>query len=324
MQSSIAVYILAAIGFFTLTNLLLSTVRLLRLYTLSRSALARYISASPTNPSWALVTGASDGIGRAFAFELCRRGANVLLHGRNAAKLEAVAAELTAAYPSRTVATAVVDAAKHDGASDTALAALVQQASNLPGGGRLRILVNNVGGAGALIGKGITHRLCDTSLAEVDVQINVNARFPARLTTALLPVLTSAESAPALVMNISSVAGEFALPYQVVYCATKAFNLGFSGALRAEMSIEGKDVEVLGLVVGSVNTPGAPRKVQNVSGVMEAGRFAREALDRVGCGRERISVGWMHWGQKVMMGVAPEAAIWKAMKQMWEGERKSK
>jgi 17beta-estradiol 17-dehydrogenase / very-long-chain 3-oxoacyl-CoA reductase len=324
MQTAPAYYVLAAIGAFALLRQVLSAARLLYLYSLSRSGLTRYISVSPANPSWAIVTGASDGIGRAFAFELCRRGANVLLHGRNAAKLAAVASDLRAAYPSRTIATAVVDASKHDAASDAALDALVQQASNLPDSGRLRILINNVGGANALIGRGITHRLADTSLAEVDVQINVNARFPARLTTALLPVLTSRESAPALVINVSSVAGEFALPYEVVYCATKAFNLGFSGALRAEMSTEGKDVEVLGLVVGSVDTQGAPGRTQNVPWVMETVNFARLALDRVGCGREKITVGWAHWSQRTMMGVPPEGVIWKSMKEMWEGERRSK
>ncbi|CAF4357717.1 unnamed protein product, partial [Adineta steineri] len=55
-----------------------------------RSSLMQYHS----DTIWALVTGASDGIGKAIALELSSRGFKVILHGRNRTKLEAVAKEL--------------------------------------------------------------------------------------------------------------------------------------------------------------------------------------------------------------------------------------
>lgn len=90
--------------------------------------------------SWALVTGASDGIGRGFADELLERGFNVLLHGRNAAKLQNIQAELARTHPKRSVDIVVADASKNG----DAYKAVTDKVKALPG--KLVILVNNVGG----------------------------------------------------------------------------------------------------------------------------------------------------------------------------------
>ena len=65
------------------------------------STLQRYCHSQ--TGSWALVTGATDGIGKAFADELLGRGFNVLLHGRNSEKLERVRKEMAAKFPKRSV-----------------------------------------------------------------------------------------------------------------------------------------------------------------------------------------------------------------------------
>jgi 17beta-estradiol 17-dehydrogenase / very-long-chain 3-oxoacyl-CoA reductase len=77
------------------------------------SQLHRY--ARSGNGAWALVTGASDGIGLAFVHELLNRDFNVLLHGRNKSKLEKLKAELAKQYPKRSVEIAVADASQYDG-----------------------------------------------------------------------------------------------------------------------------------------------------------------------------------------------------------------
>ena len=87
--------------------------------------------------SWALVTGASDGIGQAFAAELLNRGFNVLLHGRNQSKLERVKAELQALH-SKQVDIVVADAS----GQDDNYKIVTRKVEQLPG--RLTMLVNNV------------------------------------------------------------------------------------------------------------------------------------------------------------------------------------
>merc|ERR1719183_2613607 len=73
---------------------------------------------------WAVVTGATDGIGRALCFEFARKGLDVVLISRTASKLDAVAAELRAKYPKREIASVAVDfSGGFDGAKRATVAA---------------------------------------------------------------------------------------------------------------------------------------------------------------------------------------------------------
>jgi 17beta-estradiol 17-dehydrogenase / very-long-chain 3-oxoacyl-CoA reductase len=321
MTSPLVLKSLAAFGAFAVARLTYSAAyRFYQLF-VRRSTFSRYISKDPNHQSWALVTGASDGIGKAFAQELCARGANVILHGRNEAKLRRVKEELVVAYPNRSIEIAVADASKYN--SKDAIAKIVHLINSLPGG-RLSVVVNNVGGANSLIGHGVFHRLEDTTLDEVDKLINVNARFPALLTTALLPMLISPENGPALIFNVGSVAGVTDLPYTLVYSATKAFNLSFSASLTAEMKTEGHDIEVLGLVVCSVDTPGAPKESQNAPGCIEPNELAVSALNSVGCGESIIASHWIHWVIVAGLGLAPKSMMLSKMRENWLAEKKAK
>jgi 17beta-estradiol 17-dehydrogenase / very-long-chain 3-oxoacyl-CoA reductase len=87
---------------------------------------------------WAVVTGATDGIGKAMAFELARKGQSVLLIGRSAEKLEACKGELSAKFPHVQVKTEVVDFARF---SQKDVARMTEVFSSLEVG----VLVNNVG-----------------------------------------------------------------------------------------------------------------------------------------------------------------------------------
>lgn len=104
---------------FRLVTSIIGTLVVLSL--LIRAALLTISSLRPSNlpiychsesGSWALVTGASDGIGRAFSAELLSRGFNVLLHGRNKEKLERVKRELLELHPKRAIEIVVADASK--------------------------------------------------------------------------------------------------------------------------------------------------------------------------------------------------------------------
>jgi short-subunit dehydrogenase len=247
------------------------------------SSLPRYLSRDEESESWAFVSGASDGIGLGFAHELCKRGFNVFLHGRNREKLIRIQDELRTLYPSRKTEIVVYDASQITEGIDEAIVSVV-------GEKRLTVLVNNVGGM-PMIKPSPYLKLHDFSFCEMQTVLDVNANFTAHLTRILLPRLMSSQ--PALVMNISSIA-MLGFPWLVPYSATKAFVLAFGDGLSAEMRADQHDVEVLGIIVGSVATAG--RQIAESFFVPSARAMASAALDRVGCGR--LSV-WGHWAHRV-------------------------
>lgn len=322
----VLLYVLAGFGTFTVASLLLSTVRVIYRLFLRRSTLPRYIKPDANGrSSWALITGASDGIGLALAHELCARGANVVLHGRNPSKLANVRKELLARYPERKIETVVADAGRED--TRAAVEEVVKAVQKLPDGGRLRILINNVGGSNARAGASgpIFHRFNDLGQANIDAMINVNIRFGTLLTAALFPVLT-ADNTPSLVLNLTSMASIAPLPYMVVYCASKSYVQSFSATLAAEVEAEGKNLEVMALITGDVDTPGAPTKSKAGVLAVQPAVFARGALNAVGCGESAIAPGWHDWLTEILLGLSPQSAINDSMKGLFERmqrERKS-
>jgi short-subunit dehydrogenase len=278
------------------------------------SSLPRYLSDDPTHPSWALVTGATDGIGLAISNEFLASGFNVLLHGRNEGKLQKTATDLRQNNPGRSVAYIVADASS---AGEKEIAAIVVKALNLPNGGKLRVLVNNVGMAPNLT-------VAESAGASIDDQINVNVRFPTQLTAALLPVLT--ECTPTLILNIGSIVATFNLPYMATYCGCKSFVLSFSASLGKELRAEGHDVEVLGFLVGATDTPGARVSTMedSVPNALTPKLVAKACLDRVGCGRWLMSGAWGHLLVRTIGSFLPESVLTGQMKNLYNKHQKAK
>lgn len=267
------------------------------------------------NDSWAVVTGANDGIGRGFSEELLRRGYNVLLHGRNAQKLEKVQKELLEQWPKRKVDIVVADASKYDDAYET----VVKKAKALPG--KVTILVNNVGG------QVTTPRyspLADTKHADIDTNMNVNVRFPTHLTASMIPLLR--ENSPSLIVNCGSAGALVGGPYLAVYGSAKAYIHAFSRAVAWEMLAEGTpDVDVKGFVIGNVETTGNPYRMPFFT--LDARDCAASCLDRVG--KSGGTVVWSHWKhalQYYMAQLMPKAyferEVMKEMGKRLEDERK--
>jgi short-subunit dehydrogenase len=175
---------------------------------------------------WALVTGASAGIGEAFARALAARGISCVLTARRGDRLEALARELESAHGVKTRVVAE-DLAKPDGAARVAAAV-----SDLPIG----ILVNNAGLGGA-------GRFDKLALERVEQQILLNCLAPAALTHRLLPGML--ERRRGAVIITGSVAGMQPLPLHGIYAATKAFDRFFGEALFVELRDQGIDVIVL-------------------------------------------------------------------------------
>ena len=265
-----------------------NSLRLLRfIYLYNRpSSVKRYLyGPSP----WALVTGASDGIGFGIAQELATNGFNVILHGRNPEKLERSKIQLEGEFKSVQFRVAVLNASS---ATSQQIEDLVASLDSL----NLTILVNNVGG-------GATVQALEKNTAEeLDFVINVNARFPTQLTKALLPKLTRPDG-PSLIMNIGSLA-DSGVPYATVYGGSKAFNMAMSTSLAVEIKAEGKNIEVLAIPVGRV-TDVSHSKESSSFFTPTARTMAKACVDRVGCGR-RVVVGYVgHAMQKFLIDQFP-------------------
>lgn len=234
--------------------------------------------------SWALVTGASDGLGKGFAQELCLRGFNVILHGRNSRKLERVREELQEEFPHIQTRSMVLDAMHFDVAD---MQREVQQIKPLP----LTILVNNVGGVGPVLPQGDYIPFASYTPAQVDDMINLNVRFMCHLTRFLIPIL--AQNRPSLIVNIGSLA-TIGAPYLSLYAACKSFVTVFSHSLSMEFDPRGEDtgIEILEIQAGEVNTGHNRAKVEwnrPSSRIM-----AKSTLDKVGCGRDIVAGHWAH------------------------------
>ena len=248
------------------------------------------------NGSYVLVTGATDGIGKAIAMELANNGFNVIIHGRNADKLKSVTKEIV----SRNTTCKVVQLL-HDGSKDSQMD--ITSIIDLP----ITILVNNVG-------VGPIDELTNMTNQQIDETITLNTTFPSQLTHNLIPFLKR----PALILNVSSYAGLLPPPYLAVYAATKAYNNAFSISLAREFD----NIEVISLLTGSVNTGSNKKPVSFMR--PSADSYAKSVLKIVGCGRQSIMPYWPHALQTNLISLLPQKLIDKATKNALIKELKMK
>ncbi|KAF4624902.1 hypothetical protein G7Y89_g13268 [Cudoniella acicularis] len=242
--------ITSTLGYLSLTALLFKLTTSLTKHFLLPSTLPAYLHTSPTHGKpWALVTGTTSGLGHAISHQLTCKGFNILLHGRNATKLQELRETLQAEFPEREIEILVLDAT-------TCFSPITYEISRayietVTRGKNITLLINNVG-----VGHNLSQDfrpLGEFSNVDIDVLLNSNIGFMTHLTHLLLPVLE--RSAPALVLNIGSMAS-IGMPYLAVYSGTKSYMEVFSKALDAEMRAEGKGgVKIECMVFGDVDTP---------------------------------------------------------------------
>jgi 3-oxoacyl-[acyl-carrier protein] reductase len=175
----------------------------------------------------ALVTGASQGIGRACALELAKAGATVALAARNVEKLEAVAAEIAAAGGS--AKSYALDVSSEESIKSTAKAVLADH-------GAVHILVNNAG----ITKDGLALRM---KLADFDDVLRTNLTGAFLLTQAVISSMMKARWGR--VINITSVVGETGAAGQANYAASKAGLIGLTKSLAREFASRGITVNAV-------------------------------------------------------------------------------
>jgi NAD(P)-dependent dehydrogenase (short-subunit alcohol dehydrogenase family) len=182
-----------------------------------------------------LITGGSSGIGLALAHAFLAKGARVVISGRRVDTLAKAIQELRRVGES--VWSVAADVATPEGRTAT-----MEQAIDALGG--LDVLVNNAGGVRA-------GRLEKTPEAELLAMIDVDLVAPILLTRSALPRLRS--SGDAMIVNVTSGAALFGMPFYATYAATKAGLARFGESLRRELKGEG--VHVLTAYPAGTDTP---------------------------------------------------------------------
>ena len=199
---------------------------------------------------WAVVAGASDGVGAAFADALASRGLNVVLLARRQAVLDRVAADISARHGVETRTLAV------DLAQSGATASVADATADLTIG----FLVYCAGADPDFA------PFLSNSIDAAEVMVYRNCLAPMRLCHHFAPAMVERGSGGIVVFG--SGAGFVGGPNMVAYGASKAFDMVFAEALWSELHDKG--VDVIGLILGKTDTP-ALRKVEH-----QRGRLASE------------------------------------------------
>jgi uncharacterized protein len=184
---------------------------------------------------WALVTGASAGIGKALAEELAAGGANLVLTARRRERLEDLARTLSAAHKVR------VEFFAADLAEPAAVEKILAftRAKDI----QIDLLVNNAG-------FGNYGEFANSAVARQLEMIQVNCSAVVNLTHAFVPAMIERRSGDILI--VSSTAAFQAVPYISTYAATKAFDLYFAEGLAEELKRHG--IRVCALCPGSTES----------------------------------------------------------------------
>ncbi|KAI9821310.1 MAG: hypothetical protein M1827_004046 [Pycnora praestabilis] len=288
---------LGAIGFIYLLVKVLSFVRvLLSLFVLSGKSLRTY---GPRG-SWALVTGASDGLGREYALQLAKQGFNILLVSRTPSKLQSLAAEIETKHASSGLQTKslAMDFSLNLDSDYAKLQDLLQ-------GLHIAILINNVG-----LSHSIPVPFLLTSPQEMHDIITVNCLATLRVTQLVAPSMVQRKRG--LILTMGSFGGLLPTPLLATYSGSKAFLQQWSVALSSELAPSGVEVE---LVLSHLVTS-AMSKIRRPSLLVPGAKaFVRSVLGSVGRSGGASAGGWagtmtpwwshgiMQWGLETFVGV---------------------
>lgn len=186
---------------------------------------------------WAMITGATAGIGWATSLALAGQGFSILATGRRHEKLQELEKAIKAKFPQVQIKLACFDVSDRFEVSEF----LKAEAALLP---QIEVLVNNAG-----LAKG-TDKMHEASLDDWETMIDTNVKGLLFITRGILPFLTQKNSGH--IVNLGSVAGRWTYPGGGVYCATKFAVRALSEGLRRDLL--GTKIRVTNIEPGMVTT----------------------------------------------------------------------
>ncbi|RYP30487.1 hypothetical protein DL767_006228 [Monosporascus sp. MG133] len=252
--------------------------------------------------TWAVVTGASDGLGKEFALNLASKGFNLVLISRTLSKLQAFAQELEAKYPG--IETKVLDIDfSADKEEDYA------RLEKLVDGLDIGILINNVGQSHS-----IPVPFTLTEKKELQNIVTINCLGTLKVTRIIAPSMESRKRG--LILTMGSFGGWMPTPYLATYSGSKAFLQHWSSALAAELKPKGVDVQLClsYLVVSAMSKVRKPNLL-----IPNPKPWVRSALSKIGSGDWQQTAYtytpyWSHallgWTIENTVGVGHPFMIW--------------
>lgn len=251
---------------------------------------------------WALVTGASAGIGRELASQLAADGANLVLTARRTERLAQLASDLREKHK---IQTEIFPADLTQSHAPDDLFRFTEE-KHLP----IEVLINNAGfGAYGSFHKVERQRYLDM------VQVNVSAVVS--LTHLFLPAMIARRSG--YIMIVSSTAAFQAVPYITTYAATKAFDLRFAEGVAEEVRHLG--VRVSALCPGGTESEFLDVANQPVHGAGQpetAEKVARVGLEALAAGKPMVISGRRNWLGVEAQRFAPRGMVTRVAARMFK------
>eukprot|EP01080_Neovahlkampfia_damariscottae_P004279 gene4279-7615_t len=240
--------------------------------------------------SWAVVTGATAGIGEGMAEELASKGLNIVLVSRSKNKLDRLAMDLEKDHKIATKCIAIdFSTVTQEDYSD-----FKKQTEGLD----ITVLVNNVG-----INTAVPELFLDITEEECESLVNVNINSTLNVTRTILPGMVSRKKG--VVINLSSYTAQHPTPFLSVYSATKSFNNAFSISLKSEYQKQG--IEVMSLLPMYVQSNMTGFKKTSMF-IPSARQFAKKVVNSIGNGLLPLehSPVWTHSLVQNIMFLIPE------------------
>jgi 17beta-estradiol 17-dehydrogenase / very-long-chain 3-oxoacyl-CoA reductase len=259
--------------------------------------------------SWAIVTGGTGGIGLCLAEEFAAAGINLIIIARNKSRLQTVANDLKARFAGVDVRTVSVDAECSN------IGEITGAARDLD----VSILVNNVG-----VHNEVPANTEDLPASEIRRIVEVNCSFQVLLTSALIPRLKEyartrhPNQGKPMVVNISSLTSQMAMPMLSLYAATKAFEEHWTEGLAAELQPAGVEAICLrpGLTVSAMSGETEPSLFCPTARTM-----AKACVRMLGCGEVSVVPYAPHALLDYINRWVPRQLTWGIVRDMHQKKR---
>jgi uncharacterized protein len=255
---------------------------------------------------YALITGASKGIGKQIAVELAKKKFDLLLIARSASQLEDVAKEIKGKYDVK------IDVLAEDLSVPNAAQNVLRWVEQK--GYEIAVLVNNAGYGSA----GEFHSY---TLEQNRDMMNLNMITLSEMCQVFLPMLK--RNSQAYILNIASSTAYQAIPRMALYAATKVFVLNFSRALKYEL--KDTSVSVTCICPGATDTnfndrASIPEKARKAAEkvVMSPEEVAKISVDSMFAGKTEVIPGVVNKLGAFLAWLAPKALIEKVTAGIYE------
>ncbi len=264
------------------------------------------------NGMYALITGASGGIGYELAKLFAKEGYNIIAVARTEQDLQKVAAEITSNYGVK------VKVISKDLFGEKAASELYEQVKQE--GLEVEVLVNDAG-------QGVYGLFVDTDIEDQMKIVHLNIVSLTRLTYHFVKDMKARNSGK--ILQLASVVSELPSPYQAVYGGTKAYVLSFTEALISEL--KDTNITITALQPGATDTDffnkaGAEdsKLVADKSKLSDPAEVAKDGFDALMKGDDKVVSGFKNKAQMAMSNVVPDTMLANQMKKQSEPVDKNK